>query len=178
VRELALLAEEDGRLEDQRLFLNLGAAYGRLERLVERVRPEAIATLAYEGGHPDHDSCSLLASRLGERFAVPVWEAPVYSRGSDGELRVQRFIRESGAEVALEISGDELERKLAMCAQYASQGDFLRTFDVRREVVRPQVKYDYLKAPHVGRTNYEQWQWWMSAQEVCAKFGEFLEGRS
>ena len=81
VRELVLLAEEDSRLEDQRLFLNLAAAYARLEKLVERVRPEAIATLAYEGGHPDHDSCSVLGARLGEQFGVKVWEAPLYSRG-------------------------------------------------------------------------------------------------
>ena len=80
VRELVLLAEEDSRLEDQRLFLNLAAAYARLEKLVERVRPEAIATLAYEGGHPDHDSCSVLGARLGEQFGVKVWEAPLYSR--------------------------------------------------------------------------------------------------
>jgi len=173
------LAEEDERLEDQRLFLNLGAAWALLEPLVEQVRPEAIATLAYEGGHPDHDSCSLLAARLGERFAVPVWEAAVYSRESVGEgeaqIRVQRFLRESGEEAAVPISDDELARKRAMCAAYVSQGDFLQTFDARREVVRPQIKYDYSRAPHAGRTNYEQWQWWMSAREVSAKFAEFLE---
>jgi N-acetylglucosamine malate deacetylase 2 len=205
VRELVLLAEEDSRLEDQRLFLNLAAAFGQLEKLVERVRPEAIATLAYEGGHPDHDSCSLLGARLGEQFGVPVWEAPLYTRGDrdrtlmratkfadpalakrrqmwatrggrDGDdLRLQQFICESGGEMVVEIGAGELERKLAMCAQYASQGDFLQTFDVRREVVRPQAKYDYGRAPHEGRTNYEQWQWWMSAQDVSAKFTEFME---
>ena len=37
-----------------------------------------------------------------------------------------------------------------------------------REVVRPQVRYDYGQAPHEGRTNYECWQWWMSAREVSA----------
>jgi LmbE family N-acetylglucosaminyl deacetylase len=177
-----LLAEEDERLEDQRLFLNLNAAWARLEPLMEQVLPEAIATLAYEGGHPDHDSCSLLAARLGERFTVPVWETAVYSRqggaeGGEGELRVQRFLRESGEECAVEISEGELERKRAMCAEYKSQGDFLQTFDVRREVVRPQVKYDYSRAPHAGLTNYEQWHWWMSAREVSAKFTEFLEAR-
>jgi len=220
VRELVLLAEEDSRLEDQRLFLNLAAAYARLEKLVERVRPEAIATLAYEGGHPDHDSCSVLGARLGEQFGVKVWEAPLYSRGCEtsskdtavdsalveggqekdqpqkqgqGQLPhirqqradvghptqerpmlVQSFIRETGDEAAMEIGERELERKRAMCAQYASQGDFLRTFDARREVVRPQVRYEYGLAPHPGRTNYEQWQWWMSAQDVSAKFVEFL----
>lgn len=180
VRELVLLAEEDARLEDQRLFLNLDAAWARLVPLVERVRPEAIATLAYEGGHPDHDSCSLLAMRLGKRLGVPVWEAALYSRGEvaegcEGAIRVQQFLRESGEEAAVEISADELECKRRMCAEYSSQGDFLQTFDARREVVRPQIKYDYSRAPHQGRTNYEQWQWWMSAREVCAKFSEFLE---
>ena len=204
VRELLLLPEEDSRLEDQRLFLNLAAAYERLERLVDWVRPDAIATLAYEGGHPDHDSCSLLGARLGRQFGVPVWEAPVYSRvyeqglvdagasadptqANDGhELmghretsnrkpRVQQFICETGDEVTIQIGERELEVKLAMCKQYASQGDFLKTFDVRRELVRPQVKYDYAQPPHEGRANYEQWQWWMTAREVCAKFKEFLE---
>ncbi len=65
-----------------------------------------------------------------------------------------------------------------MCAQYASQGDFLQTFDARRELVRPQVRYEYGRAPHQGQTNYERWQWWMSAQEVSAKFQEFLENVS
>ena len=174
VRELVLLAEEDARLEDQRLFLNLAAAYARLEKLVERVRPEAIATLAYEGGHPDHDSCSVLGARLGEQFGLKVWEAPLYWRGDGTAMQVQRFICESGDEAAVEIGEGALERKQAMCAQYVSQGDFLRTFDARREVVRPQVKYEYGRAPHEGQTNYEQWQWWMSAQDVSAKFVEFL----
>jgi len=203
VRELVLLAEEDSRLEDQRLFLNLAVAYERLERLVERVRPEAIATLAYEGGHPDHDSCSVLSARLGRRFGVPVWEAPVYSReyeqglvvngGSvgptqandglewatrnwqEGKMRVQQFIQSTGNEIVVNVGEGELELKLEMCAQYVSQGNFLRTFDARREVVRPQMNYDYGRPPHEGRTNYEQWQWWMSAKELCAKFEEFLE---
>jgi LmbE family N-acetylglucosaminyl deacetylase len=176
-----LLADEDARLEDQRLFLNLDAAWALLVPMAEKTRPEAIATLAYEGGHPDHDSCSVLAARLGERLGVPVWETAVYSRGTaaqseDGPSTVQRFLVESGEEAAVEISEDELERKRQMCAQYASQGDFLKIFDAGREVVRPQIKYDYSRAPHAGRTNYEEWQWWMSAQEVCAKFSEFLEG--
>jgi len=185
VRELVWLADEDGRLEDQRLFLNLAGAYEQLKKLVRRVKPEAIATLAYEGGHPDHDSCSVLGWKLGEEFGLPVWEAPLYSReyevsagrtfGTEGRGRVQRFICENDEQVVVEIGAEELEIKRAMCAQYASQGDFLQTFDAGREVVRPQVKYMYEQAPHEGLTNYEQWQWWMSARDVSAKFVEFLE---
>ena len=234
VRELVLLAEQDARLEDprgsrlwgsrlwgshledQRLFLNLPVAYALLEELAERVRPDAIATLAYEGGHPDHDSCSVLAARLGARLGVPVWEAPLYARfqgfkvsrfqslkdestgkgaagwdtsppalavqgqraeggALEGELRFQQFLFENGTEAQVEISPEELERKRAMCAEYASQGEILRVFDARREVVRPQVRYDYAQRPHAGPVNYECWQWWMRADEVSAKFAEFVE---
>jgi N-acetylglucosamine malate deacetylase 2 len=224
VRELVLLAEADARLEDQRLFLNLAAAYEQLIELAERTRPEAIATLAYEGGHPDHDSCSVLGARLGERLQVPVWEAPLYHRagrqaadadrdrssptlaaqkrrvegrapanapaeggtpGEDGarsatairepEMRVQEFLCENGSEAQVEITAAELERKQAMCAAYASQGEILRVFDARREGVRPQARYDYARRPHAGPLNYECWQWWMRPDEVSAKFAEFLE---
>lgn len=182
VKEFMLLAEQDSRLEDQRLFLNLVAAYALLRSIVERVRPESIATLAYEGGHPDHDSCSVLASRLGEQFHIPVWEAPLYHRAgkdgdADGTIHVQEFVSACGNEFEVEISEQELERKRAMCMQYASQGNFLGTFDIRREIVRPQTKYDYGRPPHSGRTNYEQWKWWMSSLDVSAKFLEFLESR-
>ena len=190
VRELVLLADEDGGaegqrlnghvlqercLEDQRLFLNLATAYSLLQELAERTKPEAIATLAYEGGHPDHDSCSVLGARLGERLGVPVWEAPLYNRaGGDGKSRVQQFVCENGTEALVEITPRELERKRAMCAAYRSQGEILRVFDAQREVVRPQARYDYAQRPHAGPVNYECWQWWMKAEEVSAKFVEFL----
>jgi LmbE family N-acetylglucosaminyl deacetylase len=177
-KELIMLADEDERLEDQRLFLNLAAAYERLARVARRIKPEAIATLAYEGGHPDHDSCSVLGWRLGIDLKLPVWEAPLYHRGNIKQDRkkiaVQHFLRESGGEVRLEIDAAELERKRSMCAQYASQGDFLRVFDAGRETMRPQASYNYGKPPHEGETNYEAWQWWMSAREVCEQFRGFL----
>jgi len=178
VRQLVLLADEDPCLEDQRLFLNLDAAYRLLEPLIRRLQPEAIATLAYEGGHPDHDSCGLLAWRLGKDFSIPVWETPIYSRESvngESRLRVQQFIVQTGNESAVAISEEEYQRKVAICAEYKSQGDFLPTFNLRSEVVRPQMKYDYSRVPHSGPTNYEQWQWWMSAREVCRKFADFVE---
>jgi hypothetical protein len=90
-----------------------------------------------------------------------------------GELRMQQFVQENGSEQRLELSGEELECKRAMGAQYVSQGNFLRGFDIGHEVLRPQVKYDYGRAPHPGLTNYEHWQWWMNAREVSAKLIEF-----
>jgi len=180
VQRLVMLADEDERLEDQRLFLNLAPAYELLTKLVERERPEAIATLAYEGGHPDHDSCGVLGARLGKQFGLPVWEAPLYHRepveGATGEppMQLQRFLTLTGGEVELEITAEELERKRLMCAQYSSQGEILNRFDARRETLRPQIAYDYARPPHQGPVNYEVWQWWMSERAVSAKFAEFM----
>jgi hypothetical protein len=111
---------------------------------------------------------------------VPVWEAPAYHRTGavgecEGEIRLQRFLQENGSEERLEINEAELARKRAMCAEYRSQVEVVRPFDLRRELVRPQVRYDFRQAPHAGRTNYECWRWWMSAREVSARFTEFLE---
>ena len=89
---------------------------------------------------------------------------------------MQEFGCSNGSEARVEISAAELARKRTMLAQYESQqGEFLQSFDLEREVVRPQVKYDYGRAPHAGRTNYECWQWWMSAREVCERLAEFVE---
>ena len=93
-RELVLLSEADGRLEDQRLFLNLAAAYGLVAKVAERVRPEAIATLAYEGGHPDHDSCSVLGARLGRAACgAGVGDGAVCKGSGFQSFKVSKFQR-------------------------------------------------------------------------------------
>jgi len=48
---------------DQELFLNVSDALQGLDAVLDRRCPEAQLTLAYEGGHPDHDTCNFLAER-------------------------------------------------------------------------------------------------------------------
>lgn len=172
VSEFVFLADREERLVDQELFRNLGVAYDLLRIEVERFQPDAILTMAYEGGHPDHDSCSFLASQLKAESALPVWEAPLYRR-QRSELSLQEFVHSNGTEVSFEPSATELERKRAMCLEYESQGDFLKVFRLEREVFRPQAAYDYSRVPHEGPLNYEQWQWSMTGQEVSGAFASF-----
>ncbi len=172
VSELTFLAERDAVLVDQELFRNLDAAYELLAEIARHKRPEAILTLAYEGGHPDHDSCSFLAAQVGHATGVPVWEAPLYRRKRE-ELSVQEFLEPDGSEVLLYPTEEELARKLAMCREYSSQGDFLKIFGVEREIFRPQKKYDYSRPPHEGELNYERWQWTMTGREVSEGFERF-----
>lgn len=172
VSEIVFLADREERLVDQDLFRNLTIAYDLLRSEVEQFRPEAILTMAYEGGHPDHDSCSFLASQLKVEAELPVWEAPLYRRRRT-ELSLQEFVHPNGTEITFEPSAAELERKRAMCLEYKSQGDFLKVFRLEREVFRPQAAYDYSRVPHEGPLNYEQWQWSMTGQEVSAAFAGF-----
>jgi LmbE family N-acetylglucosaminyl deacetylase len=170
--ELGVNAVEFLPLVDQELYLTLDTAYARVEEVVRSFQPEAIVTLAYEGGHPDHDSCSLLSSVIGRQVNVPVWEGPIYNRAAG----VQKFASGEEGNV-LDLSASELQRKLNACKQYPSQGDFLGTFSLEREVVRPQAAYDYSRPPHEGKLNYEAWQWTMTGEDVCRAFSEFLRAR-
>lgn len=176
VKDVVFLSDFPGgqHLVDQQLFRNLNVAFNLLVDLVRRRMLQAVLTLAYEGGHPDHDSCSFLASQLGKSFNLPVWEAPLYHRLPEGGGVFQGFIGEASEAVDIKPTEQEKAAKREMCRAYPSQGDFLAHFDVAREIVRPQPGYDFTKPPHEGKTNYEVWQWSMTAQDVCNAFAEFL----
>lgn len=172
VSEVVFLSDRDERLVDQELFRNLGVAFPLLRDEVGGRQPDAILTLAYEGGHPDHDSCSFLASELSTETGLPVWEAPLYRRRRS-ELSLQEFVHPNGTEIFYEPTGAELEPKRAMCLEYISQGDFLRAFSLERETFRPQASYKYSQPPHEGSLNYETWQWSMTGKQVSEAFVAF-----
>jgi LmbE family N-acetylglucosaminyl deacetylase len=172
---------------DQELYRAIPEAVAVLTSIVERYRPQAVLTLAYEGGHPDHDTCSFLGAVVGRRYALPVWEFPLYHRqhglamcaavhGRAGELVYQRFVVPGAhEEIVLELTPDELEKKRTMLAQYSSQHPFLFEFEPSLERLRPQHAYDYSQPPHVGPLNYEAWQWGIRARDVCDAFTAFLK---
>src|SRR5690349_9921169 len=79
VSEVEFLARQaSSPLMDQCLYRSLPAAFAALAQIIERRHPQCLLTLAYEGGHPDHDAVSFLAAQLGRMFSLPVWEAPLY----------------------------------------------------------------------------------------------------
>src|SRR4051812_33973689 len=78
--ESLFLADRNPALVDQQLFRFLPAAFESLSALVREQRPQAVLALAYEGGHPDHDSCCFLAAQLAKEHDIPAWEFPLYHR--------------------------------------------------------------------------------------------------
>jgi LmbE family N-acetylglucosaminyl deacetylase len=175
-REVAAAAESVGvkkqrslPIVDQELYKNLELAVRELERLVLECRPQAVLTLAYEGGHPDHDSCAFIGHVIGERQKLPVWEMPLYHRTSQGP-RPQQFLRPGAGIEQLDITADELTRKRKMVACYGSQGELANFFDLSLELFRPQAQYDFLRPPDTDVINYEFWQWPTAAGMVCQAF--------
>ena len=176
VKDVVFLPDlTDGEvLVDQELFQHLRPGYDLLVELVRRRMVQAILTLSYEGGHPDHDSCAFLSAQLARQFNLPCWEAPLYHRLPEGGGIFQDFVGDTCEAVDVKPTPHELEAKRAMCLSYPSQGDFLAHFDAMKEFVRPQPAYDFTRPPHDGKTNYEIWQWNMTAQQVCGAFAGFL----
>ena len=159
-------------ITDQELYLNLPYALEALEGVLRDSRPDAILTLAYEGGHPDHDCCGFLGHLLGERHRLPVWELPLYHRTREGP-RHQEFLFPADGAHTIVISDDELTRKRKMLEAYKSQGNVLDAFDLSLERFRPQAEYDFSRPPRTDVINYEFWQWSMTAAQVCSAFSAF-----
>jgi LmbE family N-acetylglucosaminyl deacetylase len=159
-------------IADQELYLNLRAAYDALSQVIEWETPHAIVSHAYEGGHPDHDACSFLASLALRQYELPVWEMPLYHRAG-GTVRSQSFIDHTG-EIEVHPSVDERERKRLMFSAYTSQTHVLGGFANPVERFRPIANYDFARVPHPGVLNYEGWQWPMVGSDLCRAFTEFL----
>ncbi|MDP9269185.1 MAG: PIG-L family deacetylase [Acidobacteriota bacterium] len=159
---------------DQELFHNLEHAQRWLDAAIENARPEALLATAFEGGHPDHDACSLLACIAGRRHALPVWEFPLYHRSVDGVVVNQQFREVNGSEIVIEPVAAEWDKKLRMFSEYGSQREVLQHFLAATERFRPLAEYDYTAPPHPGVLNYEAWQWGITGGELAAAFSAHL----
>lgn len=175
VRYIEFLQGSEGYFTDQELFRCLAPALESLSALVGRYNPRALLTLAYEGGHPDHDSCSFLGSMLARRLSLTAWEMPLYFRRSDGATLCQKFRSLNGTEFLLQPTVEEQKTKRDMLAAYLSQGEVLKQFSAATEWFRPQAAYDYSQPPHSGVLNYEAWGWPISGSEVSGAFASFLQ---
>ncbi|MBV8053168.1 MAG: PIG-L family deacetylase [Acidobacteriaceae bacterium] len=158
---------------DQELYKNLPCALKSLQELTLKIQPDALLTHAYEGGHPDHDSCAFLTQLLGSRHRLPVWEMPLYHRTEKG-IRGQAFLEPASEDIPIRATPCELEAKQHMVRAHVSQAQALHSFDLSIEHFRQQAPYDFLSPPDTEVINYEAWQWPMRATELCTAFAALL----
>jgi LmbE family N-acetylglucosaminyl deacetylase len=167
----------EGGIADQELFKRLPAAVKGFEEVLAEVKPDCLLTLAYEGGHPDHDAACFIAAQAGKRRSLPVWESPLYHRRADGSGEVQQFPVATGQEIEQQVEGEPLKKKLEMFHSYESQKLTLDLFRPETEQFRPIKDYDFTRPPLDWKLNYELWQWNMTGAEVAAAFAAFLESQ-
>jgi N-acetylglucosamine malate deacetylase 2 len=130
--------------------------------LCRALRPAAVLTLAYEGGHPDHDAAAQAVREAVDSLggdSPEIYEMPLYHAGPAG-LVVQKFLPDPEAASSEEhvLTPEERDLKARMIACFATQQETLAAFlPPVREVFRRAVRYDFGRRPHAGRLQWEVW---------------------
>ena len=109
---LHFLSGSDGRIGEEMPDL-----WPKLREVVCSVRPDRVATIAFEQGHLDHDATNLLVHRS---FEGPVFEYPMYHPYTRRIQTLNRFADPSGEEV-LPLSEEECRLKKRLARRYPSQ---------------------------------------------------------
>jgi N-acetylglucosamine malate deacetylase 2 len=166
---------------DQEASLNLAELSRRVAAALAELRPAAVITHPYEGGHPDHDAtafavqaaCRLLAAR---QPAPPVIiEMTSYHNGWEG-IVVGEFLPHNGGDVTTVVLSPEervFKRRLLDC--FPTQQDTLRLFRTDVERFRLAPCYDFTEAPHEGQLFYEGFDWGVTGTRWRTLAREALE---
>jgi LmbE family N-acetylglucosaminyl deacetylase len=180
---LALAGVAAGRVhtlgrQDQRASADLAALASDVARLLDELQPGVVLTHAYEGGHPDHDATAFAVHAARERMvgARPVVvELTSYHASGDG-IASGRFIPSAAKDVGVALTAEDLERKRAMLACFATQRETLAQFaDADAERFRIAPEYDFTAPPHAGTLHYERYDWGVTGREWRQRAAEALE---
>jgi LmbE family N-acetylglucosaminyl deacetylase len=135
-----------------------------------RLRPSSVFTVAYEGGHADHDAChwAVVAAAGSSPGSPAVYEFPTYHRG--GRLFAAGVLLPDDGEVCrTRVGNGDLRRKAAILRCHGVHGALLRCFLqlfldrdelLRGEPYRRVPLRSYLDPPHLGRLGYELYTRW------------------
>ncbi|HLI82454.1 MAG TPA: PIG-L deacetylase family protein [Bryobacteraceae bacterium] len=182
--ELAGIREEQTRsfdIPDQEASLDLTVLATRVADVLRQVRPAAILTHPYEGGHPDHDAtafavhaaCALVPA-APDIYEFTSYHAAFHSRQA-GELEMGQFLIDSEPGEAVQLTDLERERKRRMIECFATQLEMLRRFPLDIERFRPAPVYTFIEPPHPGKLFYENFDWGMTGERWRRLAAEALE---
>lgn len=140
----------------------------RLAESMQGIEPSEVYTVAFEGGHPDHDFTHFAAVTAARRRDGPpaVYEAPLYNKYGAGYAAFNRFIPAETETLFTPMGRDDVRFKLRAILNYKSQlwiilvpallfggGKLLGGGEPYREV----PAWNYRQPPHEGRLFYEGW---------------------
>jgi LmbE family N-acetylglucosaminyl deacetylase len=143
-------------IADQEAIFEIPRMVAEIRRSIREIEPGAILTLAYEGGHPDHDAVALAVRTAAE--GIEILEMPLYHAEPATERMIVQEFLPGPPEVLLPLTDGERELKRRMIETFATQEETLRAFlPPRDERFRPAPLYDFSHPPHAGRLQYEIW---------------------
>lgn len=154
------VADQEAVFEIPRLVQGLALA-------IRESGPAVVLTLAYEGGHPDHDAVALAVRLAVEEIADPpaIVEMALYHAGPGAERMAVAEFLPGPAEVRLSLMDQERRLKRRMIESFATQRETLEAFlPPRNERFRPAPLYDFGRPPHEGRLQYEAWGFSLSGE--------------
>jgi LmbE family N-acetylglucosaminyl deacetylase len=120
-----------GKVRDEHLAFFEKEA-GRLEAAVRDAGPDRVFTLAWQGGHPEHDLTHLMAVRAVRKLRketgrpIPIIQSPAYEYVIACALRFNPFYQ--GDRRSIQLSEEEFEAKLKVFEAYPSQEGLFMKF--------------------------------------------------
>jgi N-acetylglucosamine malate deacetylase 2 len=141
---------------DQEAVFEIPRLAEGIARAVREIGPDTLLTLAYEGGHPDHDAVALAVQQAVE--GIEILEMPLYHAEPGTEAMIVNEFLPGPPETRLTLTAEERELKRRMIESFATQAETLRAFlPPRDERLRPAPIHDFTRPPHEGRLQYEIW---------------------
>jgi N-acetylglucosamine malate deacetylase 2 len=151
---------------DQEVTFEMPSLAAKLADVIRERMPNVLITHPYEGGHPDHDSASLVASLAVSQVAEShpqILEMTSY-HARDGQCVTGEFLNPT-SEIIVEFSNADQRRKRKMLDAYTSQRLVLESFGTDRERFRKAPEYDFSQPPHEGKLWYECMGWPMTGAQ-------------
>jgi LmbE family N-acetylglucosaminyl deacetylase len=135
-----------------------------IRRAIREIEPAALLTLAYEGGHPDHDAVAVAVREAVEE--IPIFEMPLYRAEAGTERMIVQEFLPGPPEILLTLTEQEKVLKRRMIEIFATQQETLRAFlPPRDERFRSAAAQDFSRPPYEGRLQYEIWGFPMTGED-------------
>jgi len=155
-------------IADQEVSLEMAYVTMRLVDLLKELRPGALLTHPYEGGHPDHDATAFAVHAACARVDTPpeVFEfASYHAAGPDqAVIEVGEFLEDGEKIHTLKLSDKARELKRRMIACFRSQLHMLQHWPLEAERYRAAPTYDFTRPPHEGKLYYEYFDWGVTGE--------------
>ncbi|MHB8628788.1 MAG: PIG-L deacetylase family protein [Aggregatilineales bacterium] len=148
---------------------NILDIFERVQNRIKDIDPQVVFTCPYEGAHPDHDICNLIAAftRLRHR-QISVLEYTGYHLRRE-LFRSGKFLANRGLSFSpLTLTENELAAKGAYLQKYVSQKPILEKFTLHQERFRFLPIYNYSQPP-TTTPYYASWPSGISQQYVLSQ---------